>query len=394
MKFTELDLPDKVQKGLSDLGYETCTPIQEATFPPILASRDLIAIAETGSGKTAACAIPMIRSVDPTVNEVQGLVLVPTRELALQYVSEISAIAKYTDVSPFAVYGGFSMEIQLSKLAHGVHILVATPGRLIDLLYNSPLRLNSVKTFVLDEADEMLNMGFIADVEFVLSCMVHKHQTLLFSATMPDVIQKLAAAHLTDPETIKLNVEHAAPKTLEHHFQQINRFNHNETLVKYINEEQPSQAIIFCNSRRNAEKLTQHMKSNFKSVDLIHGGMEQSKRTSLFNKFKKKDIQYMIATDIASRGLDFSHTSHVINYDFPMSIEAYTHRTGRTARMGRKGYAMTFYTKSNLRDIKKLLNINKIEAIWRGPKPNLEDVKKKKKRPYRKFNRKPKAKSN
>lgn len=394
MKFTELDLPEQVRKGLDDLGYETCTPIQEATFPHILAGRDIIAIAETGSGKTAACAIPMIRSVDATVNEIQSLVLVPTRELALQYVSEISAIAKYTEVSPFAVYGGFSMDIQLSKLAHGVHILVATPGRLIDLLYNSPLRLSSVKTFVLDEADEMLNMGFISDVEFILSCMVHEHQNLFFSATMPSTIQQLTAKYLNDPETIKLNVEQAAPKTLEHHFMQVNRFNHNEILVKYLNEEQPAQAILFCNSRRNAEKLTSHIKSIFKSVDLIHGGMEQSKRTSLFNKFRKKEIRFMIATDIASRGLDFSHTSHVINYDFPMSIEAYTHRTGRTARMGRKGYAMTFYTKSNLREIKKLLNVNRIEAIWRGPKPNLDIVKKKKKRPNRNYKRKPKPGSN
>lgn len=392
MKFSELNLSDELQKGLTDLGYETCTPIQEATFPHVLAGKDMIAIAETGSGKTAACGIPMVQIVDPNVNEIQGLVLVPTRELALQYVSEISSIAKHTEVSPFAVYGGFSMEIQLSKLAHGVQILVATPGRLIDLLYNSPLRLSSVKMFVLDEADEMLNMGFITDVEFVLSCMVHKHQTCLFSATMPGEIQKLAANHLSDPETIKLNVEQAAPKTLEHHFQQVNKFNHNETLFKYIHEEQPTQTIIFCNSRRNCEKLYKELRGKLESVDIIHGGMEQSKRTSLFNKFKRKDIKFMIATDIASRGLDFSHTSHVINYDFPMSIETYTHRTGRTARMGRKGYAMTFYTKGNLRDIKKLLHINKITAIWRGPKPNLDDIKKKKKRPNRRYKTKSKAK--
>lgn len=374
MKFTELNLPENIMKGLKELGYETLTPIQESTFKHIQSGKDMVAVAETGSGKTAACAIPMVQNADPSVNEIQSLILVPTRELALQYVSEISAIAKYTKVSPFAVYGGFSMDIQLSKLAHGVQILVATPGRLIDMLYNTPLKLSDVKIFVLDEADEMLNMGFITDVEFILSCMIHEHQTLLFSATMPQAIQKLTAKYLKDPETIKLNMDQIAPKTLEHHFQKISGNTHVETLVKYIREEEPSQAIIFCNSRRNCETLKSSLRGKLQSVDVIHGGMEQSRRTSLFNKFKRKEIKFMIATDIASRGLDFSHTSHVINYDYPMSTEAYTHRTGRTARMGRKGFAMTFYTRGCLQDMRKLLNVNKINAIWRGPKPDLDKV--------------------
>ena len=381
MKFTELDLPKNIMKGLKELGYETLTPIQESTFQHIRGGRDMIAVAETGSGKTAACAIPMVQNADPKTNEIQSLILVPTRELALQYVSETSAIAKYTKVSPFAVYGGFSMEIQLSKLAHGVQILVATPGRLIDLLYNTPLKLSSVKIFVLDEADEMLNMGFITDVEFILSCMIHEHQTLLFSATMPQAIQQLTAKYLKDPETIKLNVDQIAPKTLEHHFQQINRKAHVETLVKYIHEEEPGQAIIFCNSRRNCESLQSSLKGKLQSVDVIHGGMEQSRRTSLFNRFKRKEIKFMIATDIASRGLDFSHTSHVINYDFPMTTEAYTHRTGRTARMGRKGFAMTFYTRGDLRELKRLLTVNHIRPIWKGPRPDLNKITAGKKRP-------------
>jgi ATP-dependent RNA helicase DeaD len=384
MKFTELDLPENIMKGLKELGYETLTPIQESTFEHIRGGKDMVAVAETGSGKTSACAIPMVINADPKVNEIQSLILVPTRELALQYVSEISAIAKHTDVSPFAIYGGFSMQIQLGKLAHGVQILVATPGRLIDMLYNTPLKLSSVKIFVLDEADEMLNMGFITDVEFILSCMIHKHQTLLFSATMPQAIQKLTAKYLDNPETIKLNVDQIAPKTLEHHFQLVNRGNHLDNLVKYINEEEPSQAILFCNSRRNCETLKTSLKGKLPSVDVIHGGMDQSRRTSLFNKFKRKEIKFMVATDIASRGLDFSHTSHVMNYDFPMSLEAYTHRTGRTARMGRKGFAMTFYTKGELRELKRLLTVNQINPIWKGPKPDLAKVTAGKKRqPYR-----------
>jgi ATP-dependent RNA helicase DeaD len=381
MKFTELDLPKNIMKGLEELGYETLTPIQESTFQHIRDGKDMVAVAETGSGKTAACAIPMVQNADPKLNEIQSLILVPTRELALQYVSEISAIAKHTDVAPFAVYGGYSMEIQLSKLAHGVQILVATPGRLIDMLYNTPLKLSDVKMFVLDEADEMLNMGFITDVEFILSCMIHEHQTLLFSATMPQAIQKLTAKYLKNPETIKLNIDQIAPKTLEHHFQQVNRASHLEKLVKYIREEEPAQAILFCNSRRNCETLKISLKGKLQSIDVIHGGMDQSRRTSLFNKFKRKEIKFMIATDIASRGLDFSHTSHVMNYDFPMSLEAYTHRTGRTARMGRKGFAMTFYTKGDLSELKRLLTINHINPIWKGPRPDMDNITARKKRP-------------
>lgn len=397
MKFTELELKPKVLKGLKAIGYEDLTPVQEHTFPHILSSRDMIAKAETGSGKTAACGVPLVQSVDESLNEIQSLILVPTRELALQYVSEISSIAKFTKVAPFAVYGGFSMEIQKSKLAHGVHILVATPGRLIDLLYHSPLSLSEVRTFVLDEADEMLNMGFITDIEFVISCLVHEHQTLLFSATMPKPIQQLAKKYLKDPLTIELNIDQVAPQNLTHQFKQVNRKNHFETLVKYLEKEDPGQAIIFCNSRRNCDTLFDHLKKEKISAETIHGGMEQSKRTSLFNRFKKKKIKLMVATDVASRGLDFSHASHVINYDFPQGQEAYTHRTGRTARMGREGTAVTFYSKGDLNDLKRLIKSNRIEPQWLGEAPDLDNIKTQKggRRPYRgnKNRRRPQKKS-
>ena len=372
MKFEELNLKPEVLAGLKEIGYTELTPIQEQTFSHILAGRDMIAMAETGSGKTAACGVPLVQNVDPTLKAVQVLVLVPTRELALQYVREISNIARKTEIAAFAAYGGHSIDIQKGKLEHGVHILVATPGRLIDLLYNSPLRLSEVRTFVLDEADEMLNMGFIEDGEFIISCLIHEHQTLLFSATMPREIKQLAARHLKDPVMIELNVEQVAPSSLEHHFQMLKGHNRFETLVEYLRQVQPKQAIIFCNSRRNVEKLHDHLRQEFESVESIHGGLEQSRRTSLFNRFRKLDIRFMVATDVASRGLDFSHVTHVINYDFPTHVEAYTHRTGRTARMGRKGTAMTFLTGANLRDLRQILRVNRLEPIWRGPAPDLD----------------------
>jgi len=371
MKCSELNLQPAIIKGLQKVGYEELTPIQQQTLEPILAGRDLIAKAETGSGKTAACAIPILEKIDPHLKEVQALILVPTRGLALQYVEEISKIAQFTTIQAFAVYGGFSMDIQKGKLAHGVHVLVATPGRLIDLLYNSPLTLSHVRTLVLDEADEMLDMGFLPDVEFVFSCLVHEHQTLLFSATMPPEIKTLAQRYLKNPVIIELNVEKVAPESLTHTFYQVRPHHRLQALLDYLKTENPRQAILFCNSRRSSEQLYNHLKKELDSVEIIHGGLEQARRTSLFRRFKRLDIRYMIATDIASRGLDFSHTTHVINYDFPTHPESYTHRTGRTARMGRQGVALTFYTPQDLRKLRTLIRVNRIQPVWLGPEPDL-----------------------
>jgi len=371
MKFSELKIRPQIQVGLEDMGYAELTPVQEQTFPHILTGRDLMARAETGSGKTSACGIPLVQAVDESLTAIQALILVPTRELALQYVQELAGIARKTQVAPFAVYGGFSMDIQKAKLEHGVHILVATPGRLIDLLHRSTLSLSKVRTFVLDEADEMLKMGFIDDVEFIFSCMIHKHQTLLFAATMPGQVKQLARKYLNDPVMIELNIDQIAPQNLQHTFMQVYPGKRLETLLEYLQREKPTQAIIFCNSRRNCERLFGLLRGKIKSVQVIHGGLEQAKRTSLFNRFRKKSIELMVATDVASRGLDFSHVSHVINYDFPTSSDAYTHRTGRTARMGRKGVAVTFFTRRDMSDLKTLIKTNRIEPIWLGPKPDL-----------------------
>ncbi len=389
MKFTDLDLKPQILAALEDIKYVELTPIQEKTFPHILTGRDIIARAETGSGKTAACAIPLVQMVDPAIKGIQSLILVPTRELALQYVSEISDIARRTDIKPFAVYGGFSMQIQIAKLNHGVDILVATPGRLIDMLYNTPLSVANVKTFVLDEADEMLNMGFITDVELILSCLIHEHQSLMFSATMPKKIEGLAKKYLKDPLIIYMGKKTQAPQSLEHHFIEINPRHRLEALLGFLDKAKPKQAIIFCNSRRNAEKLYGHLKEIKRpTTEIIHGGLEQNKRTSLFNRFRKMDITTMIATDLASRGLDFAHATHVINYDFPKYAEAYTHRTGRTARMGRKGVAMTLFAKSDLRILKSVIETNNITPVWEGSEPGLDKLPKaNKSKEYNKYSK-------
>jgi len=374
MKFTELNLKPEILKALDRLKYSDLTPIQEETFPHIMAGRDIIALAETGSGKTSACGIPVVQTTDANNNAIQALVVVPTRELALQYVSAISDVAKFTDIAPFAVYGGFSIDTQKAKLAHGVHILIATPGRLIDLLCNSTLSLSQVASLILDEADEMLNMGFISDIEFIMSCLIHEHQTLLFSATMPQGIKQLAKKYLKDPIVLELNAEQIAPQSLCHQFKQFSGHKKLSTLLEYIKTEGPEQSIIFCNSRRNCNKLFDHLKDEMDSVEMIHGGLDQSKRTSIFNRFKKMQIKAIIATDIASRGLDFSHVTHVINYDFPDGAQAYTHRTGRTARMGRKGTAVTFFSSHDLRDLKTVIISNNVKPVWLDKEPDLNRV--------------------
>jgi ATP-dependent RNA helicase DeaD len=372
MKFSHLNLKSEIQKALAEMGYEELTPIQEMTFPHILGGRDLLATAETGSGKTSACGIPLVQRIDPQVNAIQALILVPTRELALQYVEEIGRIATHLHVVPFAVYGGFDMGVQKAKLGSGVHVLVATPGRLIDLIYGGKVTLSQVTTFVLDEADEMMKEGFLEDIDFVFSCLVHQHQTLLFSATMPGEVRRLAETYLHEPVTVQLNIQQVAPQSLRHQFRFVSSDARLQGLETVLREESIQQAIIFCNSRDSAERLFLKLRGELQRVDLIHGGMEQSKRSSVIRKLRGRQTRFMVATDLAGRGLDFTHVSHVINYDFPRSAVTYTHRTGRAGRMGREGTAITFVTPRDARSARGMITANHLQASWVGELPELK----------------------
>jgi ATP-dependent RNA helicase DeaD len=370
MKFTELEINPQILKALNSMGYSELTPIQEMTFPHILAGKDLLATAETGSGKTSACGIPLVQRIDPNLKAIQALILVPTRELALQYTEEIGRIAAHLKVVPFAVYGGFDMGIQKAKLQDVVHILVATPGRLIDFLYSGKISLSDVQTFVLDEADEMLKEGFLEDIEFVFSCLIHEHQTLLFSATMPADINRLAEKYLRDPIRVRLNEQQVSPQSLSHQFQFVPQDARLTNLQGTMRQDTIKQAIIFCNSRLNAERLYLKLKDKFPQVDMVHGGMEQQKRSSVIRRLRNRQVRFMIATDLAGRGLDFTHVSHVINYDFPRTPVTYTHRTGRAGRMGREGTAITLVTHRDLGAVKRLITANGLLPRWIGHEPD------------------------
>jgi len=372
MKFSELNLRPGLMKALDQMGYEDLTPIQEATFKQIMAGHDLVGLAETGSGKTGACGVPLLQRTDPKFNAIQTLVLVPTRELALQYVEEISRLGRYLGIKCFSVFGGSPMDIQEAKLKHGVHILVATPGRLIDLLYNSKaLSLENIKSLVLDEADQMLNMGFLKDVQFILSCITNEHQSLLFSATMPSEIENLIEGFLKNPEKVVLNKDKKGPESINHFFHAVTHRERFKKLLGYLRGTKTDQVIIFCNSRNSAGDLYQSLRGRLKSLELIHGGLNQNIRSSIFNRFKSGRIRYMIATDVAARGLDFSKVTHVVNYEMVRELENYTHRTGRAGRMGRKGTALTLVTQRDFEILNRLIQINRITPRWTDGKPLL-----------------------
>ena len=391
MKFSDFSIPSTILKTLKKMGFDEMTPIQEETYTIISQGHDLCALAQTGSGKTAACAIPLIEKIDPKENTIQGLVVVPTRELCIQYADEIHRIAENTGVVAFAVYGGFDKGIQVAKIKHQVHILVATPGRLIDMMYSGDVTLSQVKCVILDEADELLKEGFFEDIEFIMSCIRHEHQTLLFAATMADDIKKLADDCLKNPKNISLIKKKPTPASIEHCFIFTHPKEKEERLISFLNDEEVTQVIMFCNTRQLVDKVFHSIRKKLKNVEYIHAGLPQGKRTSIITQFRSLRIKYLLASDVAGRGLDFSHVSHIINWDYPKGLEQYTHRTGRAGRMGRTGKALTFVSRGDLSRLQKLFRLKQINPVWIGTDPlkdrNIISGDRKfhnKKKPYRK----------
>lgn len=391
-EFKDFNLKESILKAIEKVGYKEPTPVQCETIPLIQEGLDLIALAETGSGKTAACSIPLCNRVDVSIKTIQALIIVPTRELALQYATEAQKIGKYSGVKVFAMLGGKDGDLQESKLENGVHLLIATPGRLIDFIYSRRIDLSDVRALVLDEADEMLSMGFYDDLEFIINCIIHEHQTLLFSATMPPKVRDLAVKHLKNPREITLVSKRASPKSIQHQFLYCQYKEREEQLVKLINDLKPKQSIIFCESRKQCEELQRTLKSGIHSVDFLHGGLTQDVRGIITNKFRTGRLKHLVATDVAARGLDFSGVSHVFIFQLSDDVDAYLHRSGRTGRVDRKGVVTSLITKREFQPLKKILERIEGNATWLNEPPkNLDEVHKPAGRPPRRVGDKPRG---
>src|SRR5688572_18580299 len=343
--FAELGLRPELTETLNALGYEAPTPIQERTIPRMLAGGDLIGQAQTGTGKTAAFALPILEKIDPKKRETQALVLTPTRELAMQVADAIhSYSSKLGTISVLPVYGGAPIVPQLKRLERGVHVVVGTPGRLIDHLDRGSLDLSKVRVIVLDEADEMLKMGFVEEVERILGSAPAERQIALFSATMPDEVLRIAKRHLRDPENIAIEHKSVAAPDIEQRFLNVSEGQKLEVLTQIL-ELQPAEAVlIFRRTKTGSAELAEKLEGRGFAAVAMHGDMSQPLRESVIRRLRAGQVEIVVATDVAARGLDVEQIEHVINYDVPHDVESYVHRIGRTGRAGRAGLATMFIT--------------------------------------------------
>jgi ATP-dependent RNA helicase DeaD len=341
--FADLGLAEPLLKALSDVGYEAPTPIQEKTIPPMLAGRDLIGQAQTGTGKTAAFALPILQQLDPTQPDVQALVLAPTRELAIQVAEAIHTYSKHLGrVGVLPVYGGQPIQIQLQRLGRGVHVVVGTPGRIMDHLRRGSLRLDAVRVVVLDEADEMLRMGFLEDVEWILSQAPAERQTALFSATLPREVRRIAERHLADPVSIEIEHRTLTVPATEQRYLHVSPQQKLEALARLLETEPTEAVLIFTRTKNGAAELSERLQARGYAAEAMHGDMGQAQRESVIRRLRSGQVEIVVATDVAARGLDVERISHVVNYDVPNDVEAYVHRIGRTGRAGRSGVAVLF----------------------------------------------------
>jgi len=340
--FADLGLSESTLQALQDVGYEKPSPIQEQAIPPLLAGGDIIGQAQTGSGKTAAFGLPIVEHVDPSDHEVQALVLTPTRELCIQVTQALRTYGARKGVDVVAVFGGAPIRAQQSQLHDGGHVVVGTVGRVMDLMGRGSLDLTSCRFVVLDEADEMLDLGFLEDVERILASTPNGRQTALFSATMPPPIRKLADRYLYHPEVIKVKSQFLTVDTVEQ-FQLETRPNEKaDTLVDVLASERPDQAIVFTRTKIRADQLYRKLRDKGMNVKALHGDLSQGQRDGVMLSFKGGRVPILVATDVAARGLDITTVTHVVNFDVPVSPDVYVHRIGRTGRIGRSGRAITF----------------------------------------------------
>ncbi|AVP61970.1 ATP-dependent helicase [Clostridium botulinum] len=342
IKFEELGLSDNIIDILKNQRIIEPTPIQEESIMLIKNGNDVIAEAQTGTGKTLAFLLPMFENISPDINAIQGLIITPTRELAIQITEEAMKLKKAKDLNILAAYGGKDIGSQIKKLKNNIHLVIATPGRLLDHLNKNTLNFKDLKTLVLDEADEMLLMGFKNEVRSIIDNTPRKRQTLCFSATMNSEVKKLAYKNMRDPKLVIIEKEEVTLKNIKQVLIETTDRRKQEDLCKILDEENPFMAIIFCRTKRRVDNLEEDLYKKGYNCEKLHGSITQPKRERIMRSFKNLEIQYLIATDVAARGLDITGVTHVFNYDIPENAESYIHRIGRTGRAGEKGYTFLF----------------------------------------------------
>jgi len=366
--FEDLPLTPEIMKGIEELGFSNLFPIQAQAIIPLLEGKDVIGQAQTGTGKTAAFGIPMVERVNPNIKRVQGLVLAPTRELAIQVAQHISRFSRYSSLKVLPVYGGEPINKQIRALERGVHIVVGTPGRLIDHLRRGTLNLSSTKVVVLDEADRMLDMGFIDDINYILSRVPEDRQLSLFSATIDQSVMNVCHRYMRNPEKILVSKDEIALTQLNQYYMLVNPRNKLEYLLDILKRNNMGKAIIFCNTRRGTDWLAHKLNRYGYDAKSLHGGFTQAQRDRVSNSFRNGKLKLLIATDVAARGLDIQGITHIINYDIPLDALVYFHRIGRTARMGNDGTAITLVGYGEMAELSKIktltkTNIEELEAL-------------------------------
>lgn len=348
-RFDELEMSAEMRKAIVDMGFETLTPIQAQTIPLILEGKDVIGQAQTGTGKTLAFGLPILEMLSPKGKKLEVVILCPTRELAVQVAEEVSRLAKHKKgVNVVPVYGGQPIQKQLASFRKGVNIIVGTPGRVMDHMQRGTLRLDEVRTVVLDEADKMLDMGFVDDMKTILWAMPEERQTLLFSATMPDRVMDLVNKFQRDPQVVNVAGTQVTVPQVEQTFIEVKPWTKLEVLCRLIETYNPTSSLVFCNTKRRVDQIVTDLKSKGYRADSLHGDMTQSRRDDAMHKFRKQQSSILVATDVAARGLDVNGVEAVINYDLPPEEEYYVHRIGRTARAGKSGRAFTLVLSGEL----------------------------------------------
>ena len=371
--FRDLGLSEALIQTLDELGYEDPTPIQEQAIPELLAGRDVIGQAQTGTGKTAAFGLPLLEYLDPETQDTQALVLTPTRELCIQVTQALRAYAEHLPIEVIAVFGGQAVATQQSRLRQAAHVVVATVGRTLDLVNRGSLILSSARYVVLDEADEMLDLGFIDDVERILRMCPSGRQTSLFSATIPPPIERLADRYMYDPVTIRVTPKQLTVDAIEQAYVEVPAREKVGRLIEVLKAEEPEQAIIFCRTKAGTARLDETLRARGLGVKALHGDMSQGQRDGVMLSFKDHRLRLLVATDVAARGLDIEHVTHVINYDVPDVSETYVHRIGRTGRVGRTGRAITFVTPAQRPEIDRIERDAKTSiGEWEPPEERLE----------------------